>query len=110
MSGNAMEEGLIQQIHNPSHLDPSRIGFLAGALVGFGSLVVITVIFPGMPRLLSAYSGLGIAAAVGARVTVRITAARQGREVEGLIAARAMQQAETERQIAAMKVAKPLVP
>jgi len=63
MSGNAMEEGLILQIHNPSHNDPSRIGFLAGALSGFAFLIGLTIVLPNLPRLLAVY--LAIASACG---------------------------------------------
>ncbi len=102
MSGNAMEEGLILQIHNPSHLDPSRIGFLAGALSGFVSLGGITVVLPNLPRILAVYMALAVVAAVGSLVTRRISAKRQQQKVDAMIAARAMQQAETDRQISEM--------
>jgi len=102
MSGNAMEEGLILQIHNPSHLDPSRIGFLIGALSGFVALVISTILLPNLPRLLATYMALAVAAAIGTYVTTRIAAARARRKAEDMIAARAMQQAETKRQIAEM--------
>ena len=104
MSGNAMEEGLMLQIHNPSHLDPSRIGFLAGALSGFAAIIVSTIALPDLPRLLAAYLALAVAAAVGAYITRRIANGRRTREDAEMIAARAMQEAETKRQISAMKV------
>ena len=102
MSGNAMEEGLILQIHNPSHLDPSRIGFLAGALSGFAALVVTTIVLPGLPRLLAVYLALGVAAGVGTVVTRRIAGARAQRDIAQLMAMRAMQEAETKRKITKM--------
>jgi len=71
MSGNAMEEGLILQIHNPSHLDPSRIGFLAGALSGFAFLIGLTIVLPNLPRLLAVYLALAVAAGIGTTVTKR---------------------------------------
>lgn len=98
-----MEEGLIQQIHNPSHTDPSRFGFLAGALSGFVTLVTLSAVFPALPRLIAAYLSLGVVAAVGTLVTVRITAKRKERRVQDMIEEREMQQAEAARKIAGMK-------
>ena len=41
MVGNSAEEGLMQQIGNPSHLDPGRVavpaGILAGAATGYAA-------------------------------------------------------------------------
>ena len=105
MSGNAMEEGLILQIHNPSHLDPSRFGFLAGALSGFAGLVVITTIFPNLPALIATYISLAIVAGVGTFVTVKIIARRTRRAEQRMINRRDMQEAETKRKIAEMKAA-----
>ncbi|MGR3289768.1 MAG: hypothetical protein ACU0C9_01035 [Paracoccaceae bacterium] len=105
MSGNAMEEGLMLQIHNPSHLDPSRIGFLAGALSGFAAVLLITVILPAMPRLLTVYLAIAVTVAVGTHVTKRITSARTKRKIDSLIAARAAQRFESERQIVEMNAA-----
>ena len=105
MSGNAMEEGLLLQIHNPSHTDPSRIGFLAGALSGFAGLVAQTVVLPALPLIFQAYLALAVAAAVGTLVTVRISAGRASRAAGKMIEKRAMMERQTERRIAAMNAA-----
>jgi len=102
MSGNAMEEGLILQIHNPSHNDPSRIGFLAGALSGFAFLIGLTIVLPNLPRLLAVYLAIAVATGVGTAVTKHIHATRLRRVADDLIARRLVQQAETERQIQEM--------
>ncbi|MGR3342753.1 MAG: hypothetical protein ACU0DI_05955 [Paracoccaceae bacterium] len=106
MSGNAMEEGLILQIHNPSHTDPSRVGFLAGALSGFAFLVALSAVLPTLPLILQIYFGLAVAAAVGTIVTLRITASRADRAADKLIERRRMLAHETARKIAEMKAGK----
>ncbi|MEE9387703.1 MAG: hypothetical protein V3U96_03770 [Paracoccaceae bacterium] len=106
MSGNAMEEGLILQIHNPSHLDPSRLGFLVGAVSGIGALFALSAVAPNMPRIISVYLALAVVAAVGTLVTCSIAGARKRRKVDALIAARAMHEAETKRKIAQMQAMK----
>ncbi len=106
MSGNAMEEGLILQIHNPSHSDPSRVGFLAGALSGFAFLVASTVVLPTLPMILQVYAGLAVAAAVGTIVTLRITTSRIDRAADKMIVKREMLAHETARKIAEMNAGK----
>ncbi len=106
MSGNAMEEGLILQIHNPSHTDPSRVGFLAGALSGFAFLVALSAVLPTLPLILQIYTSLTVAAAVGTFVTLRITASRANRAADKLIEKREMLAQETARKIAEMNAAK----
>jgi hypothetical protein len=106
MSGNAMEEGLILQIHNPSHTDPSLVGFLAGALSGFAFLVALSVVLPTLPRILQIYAGLAVAAGVGTFVTLRITASRIERAADKLIVKREMLAQETARRIAEMNAVK----
>ena len=106
MSGNAMEEGLILQIHNPSHTDPSRVGFLAGALSGFAFLVALTAFLPTLPRILQIYAALAVAAAVGAFVTLRITTSRLDRAADKMIVKREMLAHETARKIAEMNAVK----
>ncbi len=106
MSGNAMEEGLILQIHNPSHTDPSRVGFLAGALSGFAFLVALSAVLPTLPLILQIYTSLAVAAAVGTFVTLRITASRANRAAGKLIEKREMLAQETARKIAEMNTAK----
>ncbi len=106
MSGNAMEEGLILQIHNPSHTDPSRVGFLAGALSGFAFLVALSAVLPTLPLILQIYTSLAVAAAVGTFVTFRITAGRANRAADKLIEKREMLAQETARKIAEMNAAK----
>jgi len=106
MSGNAMEEGLILQIHNPSHTDPSRVGFLAGALSGFAFLVALSAVLPTLPLILQIYSGLAVAAAVGTLVTLRITASRANRAAGKLIEKREMLAQDTARKIAEMNAGK----
>lgn len=103
MSGNAMEEGLILQIHNPSHTDPSRFGFLCGALSGFATLVGLGVLFPNLPRLLSVYLSIGAAVAIGTWVTRATIRRREQKQADGMQAKRELLAAETARQIIAMK-------
>jgi preprotein translocase subunit SecG len=102
MSGNAMEEGLIAQIHNPSHTDPARTGFLGGAVLGFVAaagasniLATTTFGFVFLWMFVGLFSGVWFTR----RLNARIAHARE----KSLIEARADQQAETARQIVEMK-------
>ncbi|HBS49721.1 MAG TPA: hypothetical protein DEA05_06365 [Rhodobacteraceae bacterium] len=97
MTGNATEEGLIQQIGNPSHLDRGRIavpaGVLSGALTGF--------LMTG-PLWLRGLVGLLVAVAIFALVIRHFTRRAMERQAQAQEAARAARHTDVERQIAAM--------
>lgn len=80
MTGNAMEEGLMTQINNPSHTDPSRIGFLAGAAPG----LLIVIFLPMFVPRLTGFGALVIGLTVGLLIAVLVT-----RWLQKRIAARA---------------------
>jgi membrane associated rhomboid family serine protease len=102
MSGNAMEEGLMTQIGNPSHLDPSRIGFLAGAVPGFLIVIFLPSFVPRLTGFGAAFIGLVIGLAIALTVTRRLQAKIKAREVLRMIEERKRDATETERQIAEM--------
>jgi membrane protein implicated in regulation of membrane protease activity len=64
MTGNAVEEGLMQQLGNPSHLDAGRIVVPAALLSGIGAGWLALAL---IPRL--AFLG---ALALGAMVTIAV--------------------------------------
>ena len=97
-----MEEGLFRQLRNPSHTDPARLGFLAGATAGFfAAWALAQVAVVEMPGFLAVWVAVGLPVAflVGRRIAAR----RMAREVAALEARRAAQEAETARRIAEMK-------
>lgn len=106
VSGNACEEGLMLQIHNPSHTDPSRIGFLAGALSGFIVFVALVFVVPAMPLMFHVFVGLLVTLAIGTLVTRRIANTRTLRDISDLEARRQMLRQENDRKIQAMNFAK----
>lgn len=103
MVGNSAEEGLMQQIGNPSHVDIGRIAVPAGGVAGLIMFLTIDRIFPIL--------GLGgrwvfaalVAVTVAGVVWQRLFTAQRAREVAEMEKTRATQEAETERRIAAMK-------
>ncbi len=102
MVGNAMEEGLFRQLRNPSHTDPARLGFLAGATAGFfASWALAQVVVVQIPGFLAVWVAVGLPVAV--LVGRRIAAARKARKAAEMEARRAAHEAETARRIAAMK-------
>jgi hypothetical protein len=102
MSGNAMEEGLMTQIGNPSHTDPSRIGFLAGAVPGLLIVIFLPAFFPRLTGFGAAFVALVLGLAIGLTVTRYLQAKIKAREVLRLIEERKRDAVETNRQIAEM--------
>ena len=103
MVGNAAEEGLMQQIGNPSHLDWGRIVVPAACLSGYGAGYLVWRLLP--------FATFWLALAVGVVVCVlvawRLAAWFERRAWEKWCAEeearRAAEVAEAQRQIAAMK-------
>ena len=104
MSGNAMEEGLMTQINNSSHLDPSRIGFLAG----FVPALLIVIFLPGFIPRLTGFGATMIALSTGLIIGVLVTRRLAGKiraaQVARMIAARARAEAHTQRQIKELNI------
>ena len=105
MAGNAIEEGLLGQLHNPSHLDRGRIIVPAAAVCGlvtgyavWWNLPVASV----LPALLAGALVCGLVAWQLAGYFRRKDAAQKAAAHE---ARRAQQIAETERALARMKEA-----
>ena len=103
MSGNAMEEGLMTQIGNPSHADPSRIGFLAGAVPGFLIMIFLPAFFPRLTGFGSSLIALTIGLLIGVTVTRLLHRRIKAREVIRLTQEREKMALETARQIKEMK-------
>jgi hypothetical protein len=103
MSGNAMEEGLIAQIDNPSHTDPARIGFLGGAILGFVT-ARITVLFLPLATFGFVFIWATVGLLLGAFFTAKLNARIKRREVAAMEKSRAEHEAETVRKITEMKV------
>jgi hypothetical protein len=103
MSGNAMEEGLIAQIHNPSHTDPARIGFLGGAILGFVAARIVVLFLPLQTfGFVFVWATLGLF--LGSFFTKKLNARVKRRAAAAMEKARAEHEAETARKISEMKV------
>jgi len=97
------EEAIVGNINHPSHTDPVRIGFYAGASVFFISLIVLLGVFPWMPIwvriFVSGMAGVG----VGSALLRRIRQKQLNKEVAELEAKREQRRIQTEEAIAEMK-------
>jgi uncharacterized protein HemX len=101
-----MEEGLMTQLHNPSHTDPSRIGFLAGAIPAFGVVIFLPLAMPRLTGFGAALIALVVCLVIGVSVTRMIQGRIYRRQQARLVARRAQHARDTAQQIAAMKKAK----
>lgn len=95
-----MEEGLMTQIGNPSHTDPSRIGFLAGAVPGFLIVIFLPGLFPRLTVFGASLVALVVATVIGVLVTRYLNARIQAAHAARLIEDRLNAKAEADRQIA----------
>ncbi|NOX73090.1 MAG: hypothetical protein GXP03_05560, partial [Alphaproteobacteria bacterium] len=87
MSGNAMEEGLIAQIHNPSHTDPARIGFLGGAILGFVTARIVVLFVP-LATVGFVFIWIIVGLFLGAFFTAKLNARIKRREAAEMLKAR----------------------
>lgn len=99
MCGNSIEEGLFLQIKNPSHNDPSRFGFLAGAPVFIVLLVAMIEFAPVIPPVLQIFLSMAVALPTVIWVTSLISSGRLAKEVKFLEEQRQARHIETERAI-----------
>jgi len=91
------------QIGNPSHTDPSRVGFLTGAVPGIVIAIFLPVIWPRLTGFGAAFIGLVVTLVIGVSVTRWLQKKRAAKKQAALISARIRDEAETMRQIAEMK-------
>ena len=103
MSGNAMEEGLLLQIDNPSHTDSGRIAVPLGAVCGIVMFFLYGAIFDQRVGYLQTLIGMITAFGIGIptyRLLQQWKEANQAKEYEII---RQMREEETQRQLAKMK-------
>lgn len=98
-----MEEGLLLQIGNPSHLDPGRIAVPLGAVCGITVFFLFGAIFDTRVGFLQTLTGITVAFIIGIPtywyLQKRIEA-RRAREHEII---RQLREQETQRQLAEMR-------
>ena len=91
--------GLMQQVGNPSHLDPARVavpaGILAGALVGY----VVSSLGLG----LGVFVGIGVGVAVTVGLHRRLLACDEARRTEAMQADMRARAQERDKQLAQAK-------
>ena len=90
----------MQQVGNPSHLDPWRFGVMGGVAVG---LFVLLGTISLLPLLASVLLAMAVAIATAFVISLRIAQVRARREDARQEEYRQTREAETERQIAEMK-------
>jgi membrane associated rhomboid family serine protease len=100
MSGNALEEWLMTRLDHPSHLDPTRIGGLAGLAAGFFTGLIL---FAFLGPVAGVVGGFVVAVVLGSLVAKRLAQQSEAKRSAAMIAKRAAQVREQERMIAAMK-------
>ena len=97
------EEAIVGNINHPSHTDPVRIGFYAGASVFFISLILLLGGIPWLPLgvriFVSGIAGVG----VGFALVRWIQQKQLNKEVAELEAKREEHRIQTEEAIAEMK-------
>jgi len=103
MTGNAMEEGLMTQINNPSHTDPSRVGFLAGAAPALFIVIFLPMFVPRLTGFGALVIGMTFGLLIGVVVTRVFSRKIASKEQARMAAERQRNEAEANRQIAAMK-------
>lgn len=102
MSGNALEEGLMQQLGNPSHMDAGRVAVPSGAIAGILTYLVLGVLLGGGWVILRLALSAAVCAGIGGLIYQAIERKRLDAENRRQNEMRASQTAETERQIAEM--------
>ena len=102
MVGNAAEEGLMQQVGNPSHLDTGRIVVPAAALTGCGAGYLVWRLIPVVTVWTALIVGVVIAGLVAWRLAIWFANRAESRTSQMREAKRAAEVAETNRQLAAI--------
>ncbi len=103
MVGNAAEEGLMQQIGNPSHLDWGRIVVPAAFLSGYGAGYLTWRVLPFATIWLALLVGAIVCILVGWRLAAWFERRAWAKWCAEQEAQRSAHAAETERAIAALK-------
>ncbi|WP_166415663.1 hypothetical protein [Cochlodiniinecator piscidefendens] len=103
MSGNSLEEGVMLQLKNPSHLDVGRVAVPAGVVLGLIVYIALGVFIPPLGWLPKILAGLLVGVPVSASIYRRMTEKRMKAEQARLFEERALRIEETERQLARMK-------
>ena len=106
MTGNAAEEGLMQQIGNPSHLDTGRITVPAAALSGYGAGYLAWRLLPFVTVFTSVLVGILVCGLVAWRMSHWFAIRVEARKVREFEAKRAFEVDETRRKLAAMRAAR----
>jgi hypothetical protein len=107
MIGNASEEGLMQQVRNPSHTDPGRLAVPAGMAVALAVFIGLRAAWPGLGYAPPVFLATVLGSAVAVWLYQRIEAARAAADAKAREDYRAGREAETRRQIADMKAENP---
>ncbi len=103
MTGNAVEEGLMQQLGNPSHLDAGRIVVPAALLAGIGTGWLALALVPRLALLGGLAAGAMATIAVAWGLTRWLARRAEAREVAGLQARRDEQTALREAALVRMR-------
>jgi len=103
MSGNALEEGVLQQLHSPSHSDPARIVGMFGAIVAIVLYLALGSLFPALSGAVKLVIVLVLFFGFMAYFLHRLSLRRTRREAKAMEEARTSRNTETERQLAQMK-------
>lgn len=103
MIGHGAEEGLMQQIGNPSHTDAGRTAVPAGAVAGLGLFLLLGAVFPGAPKFAVAPVPIAVFVVTSAALYRRIEASRRAGEARRRQDYRAMRSREASARIAEMK-------
>lgn len=97
------EEAIVGNINHPSHTDPVRIGFYAGASVFFVSLIVLLGWLPWLPLGVKIFSSGIAGVGVGFALIRRLQQKQLNKEVAELEAKREAHRIQTAEAIAEMK-------
>jgi len=103
MAGNAAEEGLMQQLGNPSHVDTGRIVVPAAALSGYASGYLVWRLIPSVTVWTALIVGVIVCGLVARRLARWFSARKLARETADREAIRAEQIADTKRKVSAMQ-------
>lgn len=99
MVGNSIEEGVMLQVKNPSHNDPTRFGFLAGAAVCLATFILLNIGVPAMTVFWQSIVSMVLGFVAAAYVSKRLAIRRRKQEEALLAEQRDLQNKDTERRI-----------
>ena len=102
MVGNAAEEGLLGQVGNPSHSDPSRVVALAAFAAGGIAYLLARWFIPALTVWGGIVFALAVCLSLAWGFSVWIRQNSKARQVKVMAARRAAETTITEQQIAAM--------